>query len=614
MTTEAVSREETELLGGEMLAWSDKPDDSPVSHGGALAALAARSLPAGARVLLAGHHDSAMVDGLLGRHVELTCLVRSYPDGLALAGRATGAALRVMVGGLSRLPSEERFDAVIAGAGLNGVASVEDTPPDWDTTLARLADALHPGGTLLLRLDNPVGLHRMVEAIPWYADRADSAWAVSGPLDVSQPANLAQLRMRLAAAGLEPGACFAAYPQPARATALLATDELDQVPAPGSLDAALHRACTEGFAGNTVLRDPARLAVDALHAGLGSALAPAWVAIARKSPAQETSADQLPMALLESKPCSTREATLVEVISGPDGWHWHALDTRAEAAAPAGPNPEAVHRDLGRLAGPVPVGRLMRTVLLDACVRRDLTRLRGLLSGYVGWLAAHADGDDRLADEYALATPDNVVVAGTAFAVLDPSWQATEPVPVDVALARGLWRFAAELLTGGYAHPWSSTVDVAGLTVVLGGLAGRNLDRTVVASAVEAEATISAAMRGLDSDGRSALAAELRSVEPTAPPPGLDSHQQLREAWERQRQELARIQALLRWTEEILTSREFALKRAHLTIHLLSGSISYRVGRLVITPARLLKRYARKVRRRVRRAARRLRGGAETPQ
>ncbi|MBM0235666.1 class I SAM-dependent methyltransferase, partial [Micromonospora sp. STR1_7] len=251
-------------------------------------------------------------------------------------------------------------------------------------------------------------------------------------------------------------------------------------------------------------------------------------------------------------------------------------------------------------SGPVPSGRLLRTLLLDAALRRDLATLRTLLRGYADWLAGQADADGRVVGATALASTDNVVVDGERYAVLDPSWRATGTLPADVALARGLWRFAAGLLTGGYAHPWSSTLDVAGLTVVLGGLAGHDLDRTTVAEAVDAEAEVTAALHQLDPDGRVTLASRLHAVAPTDPPIGAQSYQQLREAWLRQREELSRLAALTAWTEELLTSRERALRRAEATIGLLSGSLSYRVGRLAITPARLAKRGARAAKRRAR--------------
>ncbi|MGB2572406.1 class I SAM-dependent methyltransferase [Micromonospora citrea] len=580
-----------------MLAWSDLPEQR-LAEGGPLGALLARVVPAGARVLLAGPHDPALLDRLA--HTEVTCLLRSHPDGVTLADRGA----RVVVGGPTGLPAGEHWDVVVAAAGPDAVESVEGQRLGWDGVLARLADAVAPGGTLLLRVDNPLGVHRLVATAPWYADRADSAWSVGGVLDTGRPANPEQARARLTAVGLRAGACFAAYPEPSAPTVLVAADELDRRPTSGLFDAVLHGACVGGFAGTAVLQDPARLAVDALHAGLGSALAPGWLLLAhrpdpQRSPLAGTAA--LPVVLVQTGPPGVG---VVEVVDGPDGWRWRATGGSDRPAPAPFATREVAHRDADALDGPVPEGRLLRTLLLDACLRRDLDTLRHLLRGYAGWLAARADTDGRLTGATALAGTDNVVVtdggvdAAPAFAVLDPSWRASTPLDLDVALARSLWRFAAALLTGGYAHPWTSTLDVAGLTVVLGGLAGRELSRATVDEAVEAEAAITAALRGLDGDGRVRLADELRGVTPTDPPAGPRSYQQLREAWVRQREEMTRLAALLKWTEELLTSRERALRRADATINLLSGSLSYRVGRLAITPARLAKRGARAAKRR----------------
>ncbi|MFF5177936.1 class I SAM-dependent methyltransferase [Micromonospora sp. NPDC000316] len=574
-----------------MLAWSDLPPE-PLADGGPLATLAARIVPPGGRVLLAGPHDPALLDRLA--HAEVTCLLRSHRDAVALAQRAA----RVVVGGPAGLPDDETYDVVIAGAGLDPVESVEGTRLGWDGVLARLAAAVRPGGTLLLRLDNPIGLHRLVAATPWYAGRDDSAWVIGGVLDQTHPANRDQLRERLTRAGLHPSACWAAYPDGKTATALLDADKLDRGAGSGLFDAVLHGACAVGTA--TVLQDPARLAVDALHAGRAADLAPSWLMLASRPGVAVTAVDgDLPVALVQTGRPGRPGIGVLEVLDGPSGWRWGlAAGTNAPAAPFA--SREAAYRDLDALSGPVPSGRLLRTLLLDAALRRDLTTLRTLLHGYAAWLADQADTDGRLTGAVALASTDNVVVSGERYAVLDPSWQATGTLPGDVVLARGLWRFAAGLLTGGYAHPWPSTLDVAGLTVVLGGLAGHDLDRATVAEAVQSEAAITATLHGLDADDQANLAGELRAVEPTDPPVGSHSYQQLREAWLRQREEISRLTALTRWTDELLTSRERALRRAEATIGLLSGSISYRVGRLAITPARLAKRGARAAKRRAR--------------
>ncbi|WBB46707.1 class I SAM-dependent methyltransferase [Verrucosispora sp. WMMA2044] len=596
MTTETASA--VTLPGGEMLAWSDRTDPA---DDGPLAALAARLVPAGARVLLAGPHGPAVLDALA--HTRLTCLLRGYPDATAVAGRVD----RVLVSGPRGLPAGEEYDVVIAGAGLDAIESVEGERLGWDELLARLVAAVRPGGDLLLRLDNPLGVHRLTAAESWYAGRGDAEWTVGGVLDAARPANLAQVHERLTVAGMRVGTCYAGYPRPDLTTALLAADELARHTTSGLFDAVLHAACTDGYTGRFVLADPARLAVDALHAGRAADLAPSWLVLARRPatgsggtdddsgdppprldrpedpPPGVGGPDRLPVAFFAD---ATAGGTVVEVRDGPPGWHWHQSGVTVPAPSTDAPNAgrEPAHRDPAAPDGPVPDGRLLRSLLLDGCLRRDTALLRRLLRGYADWLDGQAE-QGRLAGAVALAGADSLVVDGDRWGVLDRGWRADAPLPVDVVLVRTLWRFAADLLTGGYAHPWTSTLDVTGLTVLLGGVAGRDVDRAAVEAAM----------------AKGATAAEAE-VSPTDPPPGPRSYQQLREAWLRQREENTRLTALLTWTENLLTSRERALRRAEAKINLMSGSLSYKVGRLALTPARMAKRGARAAKRRARTA------------
>ncbi len=399
-------------------------------------------------------------------------------------------------------------------------------------------------------------MHRLTAAESWYAGRGDAEWTVGGVLDAARPANLAQVHERLTVAGMRVGTCYAGYPRPDLTTALLAADELARHTTSGLFDAVLHAACTDGYTGRFVLADPARLAVDALRP-------PAGHRVGRR-----------------------RDGGVVEVRDGPPGWHWHQSGVTVPAPSADAPNAgrEPAHRDPAAPDGPVPDGRLLRSLLLDGCLRRDTALLRRLLRGYADWLDGQAE-QGRLAGAVALAGADSLVVDGDRWGVLDRGWRADAPLPVDVVLVRTLWRFAADLLTGGYAHPWTSTLDVTGLTVLLGGVAGRDVDRAAVEAAM----------------AKGATAAEAE-VSPTDPPPGPRSYQQLREAWLRQREENTRLTALLTWTENLLTSRERALRRAEAKINLMSGSLSYKVGRLALTPARMAKRGARAAKRRARTA------------
>jgi hypothetical protein len=224
--------------------------------------------------------------------------------------------------------------------------------------------------------------------------------------------------------------------------------------------------------------------------------------------------------------------------------------------------------------------------------------MRRLLGDYAGWLTALADPVGEVPGDYAFATPANVLLDGERFVALDPSWTAVRPQPVELLMTRALRQFAVTLIGGGYSHPWPSTMDADGLTVILASMAGCAVERETVTCAVAVEIDLVAAVHGLTGERREALAARLVAVDATSPPVDIDSHRELREATARLRQDLAHERAKQSWYEEMLTSRENALKRAQRAIDLMSGSLSYRVGRLLMTPLRFARRVARAVLRR----------------
>jgi hypothetical protein len=239
-------------------------------------------------------------------------------------------------------------------------------------------------------------------------------------------------------------------------------------------------------------------------------------------------------------------------------------------------------------------------VLLAACLRRDLPQVRRLLGEYGAWLAGFRDGAGALPGEYVFLTPRNVVLDGSRFAALDPSWRLAGPLPYELALTRALRQFAVDVITGGYPHPWPATIDADGMTVILAGMAGVAVERTAVREAVDVEVEIVASIRGFDREQRSDYAQRLAALDAGTPALDMDSHRKLHQSVLRLRQELEHTQAKLAWYEELLDAREQALNRAQRTIALFSGSVGYRVGRVLVGVARRVVRGMRKVSRDVR--------------
>jgi hypothetical protein len=250
------------LLGDEMLQWSDLDGmhGPGPARGAALAPLLAGAY---GRTLVAGPHHPDLI-GLLPAH-DLTLLVRGVADGERLAGHFPEAT--VCCGGLAKFAVDEPFDTVVAMAGLERLTSAEGVEQSWGSTLDQLLGLVRPGGTVLLAVENFLGLHRLV-ALP--GDPDDSAWTAAAEYDPTRPAGLRRVRARLGSAVRT----YAAYPDPLAPTLLLGTDVLADDSLGGAVAALLSRACEPV---GPELMDPQRLAVAAARHGTAADLAPAWI-------------------------------------------------------------------------------------------------------------------------------------------------------------------------------------------------------------------------------------------------------------------------------------------------------------------------------------------------
>jgi len=405
------------MIGGEMPDWSDR-DSAP---GGAVAAEVLRRLaPASGRILVAGPHDDLLIDAL-GTRAEIVCLVRSEPDALLLAQRG----LAVRCGTLAKLTDTDRYDLVVALDGLGRLCSVEGPQLDWAESLQVLRRALRPGGSLLLAVENELGVHRLVDRSAPTSAPGPGDWHPVGEFDETRPGNPTRLAAKLATDGLAVSWLAAAWPVPSAPTLLATPNALQNGPI-GALSAAAAGAVGLAYAGKPVLSDPRRLAAAAVRSGMGAEFAAAWIVLAHRAPRPTVDVTPPPVLL--------GDGPLVELAQDREGT-W----TRTVIAGPA------------LLDGPLPEGRLLEEVLLAACLRHDLPEARRLLTNWAAW------GVD--------AAFDNVVLDGDVHAVLDPS----KP-----GIGSPLRRFAETLVAGGYAHPWASATGVESLTAVLTAAAGRS--------------------------------------------------------------------------------------------------------------------------------------------
>ena len=478
------------LIGDEMLCWSDL--DGLLGPSPALAALLA---PAAGRVLIAGPHAPELIDKSAAD--DLTLLVRGIPDAESLAARYAGRPdVTVCCGSPEKLDADQPFDRVIALDGLERLVSAEGAQLSWGETLEVLLSVLRPGGTLVLGVENLIGLHRLV-ALP--RPPTDADWSPAAGHDPTRPSGPDHLHNVLSAAGLSVARSYAAYPEPGAPALLLGDEILGDESVRGYVEAALSRSAG---AWTRTLTDPVELAVTALRHAAARTLAPGWIVVARKGPV----IDLPPEALTGTGP----------IRHGADGWVTEL--------------------------GAVPSGRTVESLVIGACLRRDLPEVRDLLAA---WQNGPAAG----------------VAAGQVIAGPDGSLTALVP---SGAPEIALHQLATRLLRDGFAHPWPSVTGSADLAATLAAMAGRDLGPITGTES-----------RALPFD--ELVAERTRLVH-----------------------ELAEARAQASWYQETLTARENDLLNARRTIRLLSGTGPARAGQAFVGGVRAARRGGRSVLRRLR--------------
>ncbi|GGO74300.1 hypothetical protein [Nonomuraea cavernae] len=514
------------LIGGEMLLWSDA--DDPVDWRGAGLELVRRLLPAEGRVLLVGPHPQALVDAVAARAASVAVLVRSYPDACALGERHP--ALTVHCGRLRALTVEEPYDLVLALDGLQRTSSAEEPAPAWRASLDALAALVAPGGRLVLAVANDLGIDRFVEARPPDREGGDGQWEPHG-FDPSHPRGSGPLDRALKASGLAVDRCYAAYPGRRAPRALLGRELLER-----NLPEALTVPLSARGGDTMRVADPLRLSRLAFRHGLGEQLAPAWVAVATRP--GDAGDVELPPGLIEV------------------GRAVHEI------------TPEAIRRLPGGAARPIPRGRVVEELLVEACAREDVRAVRELLAKLADWVT---DGGD--------ATVDNLVWDGEHFAAVIPvPAPATTPV-ARVVLCRILWRFAVRLLAAGHHHPWPWPLAADQLTLTLCGMAGKPCDQADLdlARKLDAELGQPAEVPDASPTYRDLLGARDRLAE------------QLTAALAR----VARLETKLTYRERELVRARAKVRRSQRKVAAYRRTLGYRLSRRLVQPRKVARRVKR---------------------
>ncbi|MER7362090.1 hypothetical protein [Nonomuraea wenchangensis] len=556
------------LVGGEMLLWSDMADMSGgvTDWRGAALELIRRMVPASGKVLLVGPHPQTVVDeviaqaGLTGEESaapagvaedetvltslagRVAVLVRSYPDACALAERHP--ALDVFCGRLEAFAADEPYDLVLALDGLLRTHSAEAPAASWAESLDALSALVAPGGRLVLGVHNDLGVDRIVEARPADRDGGDDQWAPHG-FDPSYPSGPGALDAALESAGLSVQRCYAAYPSRHAPRALLAREALAF-----DLPDALAFPLSARDGDRMLVADPLRLTRLVFRHRLGEELAPAWLAVTVRPPlltkepddadAEERAYTALPLGLVQEGG-TLYELTHTGLRQLPDGGE-----------------------------RPIPAGRVLEEILVEACAREDTATVRELLTALADWVE---DGGD------AAAATDSLVYDGARFAPIGDLQGPAAPPDPRIVLCRILLRFAVRLQAAGHHHPWPWPLNADELTLTLCGMAGRSCDPGDLdrARKLDAELGQPAEPAGRAPTYRDLLGARDRLAD------------QLTAALAR----IARLETKLSYRERELVRARGKLRRTQRKATAYRRTLGYRLSRRLARPRRVARKVIR---------------------
>lgn len=419
-----------ELVAGAVQNWADLP--APAAAEPLLRSVVAARLAGARRCLVVGPHAPALLREVAGR-VELTVAVRAIVDAAAI-GEACPTA-RVRCGQLpDALAGLGTFDLVVALDDVTRTQSLEAEPLPWADLAGAIRAAVAPGGTLLLAVENDLGVHRLSLAEnPATRDGAGD-WTPLATWDATRPRTRAQLDAMVAALGLA-GGVWDAHGDFRRPAALA----LGVGPAAPALERLLPALATrpatpaQGVAPFFTVRSLTLAGRLADHCA-------GWLVVAGPD-----AATAVPARVLAGGPDAD---PVVWTAAGPD----------AATAAHGGTT--------WRVGLDGPAWTLLARVI-EACTANDLPALRGLLTSWRAWLAGWArDG----------VLPAAVADARFGNVLPGPAWAALAPAPAAVPLDEALWTALADafdtLRAQGVRLPWPPTMHPRTQLETFGAMAG----------------------------------------------------------------------------------------------------------------------------------------------
>lgn len=440
------------LVPGAMQNWSDL-EHRPAGAAAAVRALLEPLLRHDSRVAVVGPHALDLVTGIAGRVGHLTVFTRSIPDAITFGQALTDHDAQVVCGSLADLPEPaQTYDLVVALDDVTRVLSLETAVLTWAETFAGVRRLVAPGGTLLLAVEQELGLHRIAALRSRFTTNTDADWSVTATYDRSRPRSVEALSALLTDAGLPVATSASAFPS---------WDDQQVVAVdPTRLDPALTTLLGAVTTGSPAFRrlgsDPTRVARAAVLSGRLLELASAWIVVAGTHAGRVGEPPRASRIETEPQVLESTSAGGVVRYTAAGGDQVERASVDGERHSTIAVRPDA---------------RLFTDDLLDAAAGSEQAELRRLLRAYAERVQSWAV-DGTLPAERSDVRPDNLLLQGDDLEPIAPGTGGRSP---QEALWQGLGDLVQVIRARGARHPWPSATDDRTMLALLGAMAGLDL-------------------------------------------------------------------------------------------------------------------------------------------
>lgn len=586
------------LVGGEMFEWSDLAKESWPGAEAPLLSAVLRSGETPERVLVLGARASHLVDELPSG-VAVDLLVRGLPDARKLASVSRlRSDVTVYCGGLDRFDTEGEYDLIVALGTPSDFMSPDSVGLGHRDLLARLGSWLSVGGTVMTSVDNELGFDKRFRLQVRDAYDRDDMWHRGATGFDDRALYYRELPGALESANLIPDSVYAAFAVADSLSVLIGSKAVDE-PAIASAAAALTaRMAQSHFAEEPSVVDAYDMSLRLFESGLTMEFAPLWIVIAR--PANGGAA---------ASPHSggTLPALIASEDTGRSQWRAHTTlqlqdDRWTHESRPVTALTEmrerSVLRDYSELPQLVPEGATLEALLRRACATGGIAPVRKLVQRYAEWLGDSELWPDGSAGERLFAVPSNVMVTDSGLTCFDRSWRWTAQLDQDILVVRGLRDFARRLLRSGAEHPWTPDISPDALTQTLTSMVGVEWSPHLVDVAARVEAEIKTVMHGGDAtyEARAYVSNLEDGASQYASSGGpLRGYREALASSGRMAEALHEREGQVQWLEATLRARDIRVGEMDRTLLSIRGSVSFRIGRALTRPLRIIVLAARRV-------------------